>query len=65
MKLIHVIESILKSKDPAIKKVSDKEFIEIMELCLGYLENTSSVRKVYEMVKKEYDLEFPPREITK
>jgi len=62
VKLIHVIEAILKSQDPAIKRVSEKEFIEIMELCLGYLEKTKSIKKVYEIIKREYDLEFPPKE---
>jgi hypothetical protein len=55
MKLIHVIESIITSRDPNIRKITDKEYIDIIKLCIDNLENHKSLKKVYEMAKREYD----------
>lgn len=61
MKAIHVLEALITSESENII-ISEQEFIDIIELCLGNLQRPKSIKKVYEMVKREYDLEFPPKE---
>jgi hypothetical protein len=57
VKLIHVIESIIHSRDPAVKHITDKELIDIIKLCIDHIESEKSIKKIYEVVKKEYEYE--------
>lgn len=56
MKTIHLIEALIKTDHKKIK-ITEQEFIDIIELCLNNLQYVKSVRKVYEMVRIQYEAE--------
>jgi hypothetical protein len=57
MKVIQVLEALITTDNKKVK-ITEQEFIDIIELCLGNLSYVKSVRKVYEMVKTQYELEI-------